>query len=128
MANGMRLRWGLQPDQTHLTLAIFRGEVAVAQIDLPYESVLQAIRGLAELRQQMLQPEQMGQPAPEPPAPPVLNPLWAARADPAGQGVELMLRHPGFGVLGFQFPRAEAESLLRELKAALDGGDANKPN
>jgi hypothetical protein len=46
----------------------------------------------------------------------------------SGSGAELALRHPGFGVLGFQFPRAEAEALIRDLQAALDGAGAAKPN
>ena len=46
MADELRLRWGLQPGQTHASLGIFRGEKVLAQIDLASDSVLQAIQGL----------------------------------------------------------------------------------
>jgi hypothetical protein len=125
MAEELRLRWGLQQSQTHLTVAIFRGETLVGQLDLSPDSVLQAIRGFAELRQQMIRPE-YGAAAEAPPVE-LVNPLWTVKSDPGREGPELLLNHPGFGVLGFVFPRAEAEKLARQLQAAL-ATPAAKPN
>ena len=125
MADELRLRWGLQPSQTHVTVAIFRGEKIQAQLDLPPESVLQAIRGLAQLRQQMIQPE--GSAAADAQVLPdrLANPLWRIKTDPETGGPELVVHHPGLGVLGFVFPRAEAEKLVEQLQAALA---QTKPN
>src|SRR5947209_2819903 len=99
MADELRLRWGLQPGQAHATLGIFRGEKVLAQIDLPSDSVLQAIQGLGELRQQMIQPDRPAESAPKAQAIGIVNPLWTLRPRAGGGDVELVINHPAFGML-----------------------------
>ncbi len=120
MAYDLRLSWALQPDQTHLTLAIFRGEKIVASIDLPPDSVLQAVRGMAELRQQMLQPDRPPQPARDVAPASIVNPLWVIKPQPREEAAELVVHHPGFGVLGFVFPRAEVAKMVEQLSLQLE--------
>ncbi|MBI1775282.1 MAG: hypothetical protein HYR63_08045 [Proteobacteria bacterium] len=129
MADELNLKWGLQPDKTHLTLAIFRGGKIMAQIDLPPASVMLAVRGLAQLRTEMIQPE--GQSEPEGTSASVLNPLWLIREEKRPEGSELVLQHPGFGVLSFVFPPAEVEKIVEALTAHIDspaGAPQAKPN
>jgi hypothetical protein len=120
MTDDMRLRWGLQADQTHATVAIFKGEKILAQIDLPSDSVLQAIHGLGALRQQMVQPDRgAGAPA-QMPVTLAANPLWAVRPGTGESGVELVINHPAYGVLAFSLPREEAQKLAEHTLSALD--------
>jgi hypothetical protein len=126
MADDLRLRWGLQADQTYATVAIFKGEKILAQIDLPPDSVLQAIRGLGELRQQMIKPEAGS--APPPPVTLASNPLWAVRPQPGSDGVELVINHPAYGVLAFRLPRAEGQKLAEHTLSALDDAGQTKAN
>ena len=126
MANELRLRWGLQPDQTHATVAIFKGEKILAQIDLPSDSVLQAIHGLGELRQQMIQPDRRSETAASVPPMGVENPLWTLRPRAGTDQLELMVNHPAFGRLAMGFPREEASRLAQQIERLLNGGE--KPN
>lgn len=125
------LRWELDTDGSAALLTVARkGGEELGQIRLDARALSEVISGLAGLREQMSEEDDAGAVEYETEIRAVFDPEWHIEAEPMMEGTALALRHPGYGLLGFVFPREEVEvmtqTLLRHIQIAR--GDPSKRN
>lgn len=122
-AGKMQLVASFNAKEQHAQLQINEGPRAWAHVTLELPEFIAFVQGMGRLRQQFAEPVAAELDAGSR-VEAVVDPAWRVmdltQGLPAGSAT-LLLRHPGFGWLGFALPQHEARALGEALLRAANG-------